>query len=312
METNAIVPTQTTHLQATPRLVEAFLAGRTQTTLRAYRADFADFAAWVGAIDSEEAVQVLIANGNGQANGLALGYRNHLLERALSPATVNRRLAALRSVVKLARTLGVVQWTLEVQGVKSLPYRDTSGPTRSGIENILTALSGSREPKSRRDAAIVHLLHDLGLRRGEVVSLDLEHFDRARKTLSIMGKGRTERSLLTLPQKTLHALLRWLEVRGECEGPLFLSFDRRGSQSRLCGRSIHRIIRRLGAEQGLDIRPHGLRHSAITQALELTKGDLRRVQRFSRHADPRTLMLYDDNRTDIAGEIADLVAKGHA
>jgi hypothetical protein len=37
---------------------------------------------------------------------MALGYRAHMTERKLAPATIGRRLAALRSVVKLARTLG--------------------------------------------------------------------------------------------------------------------------------------------------------------------------------------------------------------
>jgi integrase/recombinase XerC len=52
------------------------------------------------------------------------------------------------------------------------------------------------------------------------------------------------------------------------------------------------------------VRPHGLRHAAITEALRLTRGDVRAVQRFSRHRDLWTLTLYDDNRADLAGEIA--------
>ena len=70
-----------------------------------------------------------------------------------------------------------------------------------------------------------------------------------------------------------------------------------------------RIVRRLGEEAGIPhLRPHGLRHTAITQALELTRGDIRAVQRFSRHKDPRTVVLYDDAREDKAGEVAKLVA----
>jgi len=47
------------------------------------------------------------------------------------------------------------------------------------------------------------------------------------------------------------------------------------------------------------VRPHRLRHAAITEALDLTRADLRTVQRFSRHADIRTISKYDDNRTDL-------------
>jgi len=51
-----------------------------------------------------------------------------------------------------------------------------------------------------------------------------------------------------------------------------------------------------------------LRHAAITEALDITRGDVRAVQKFSRHRDLRTLTVYDDNRRDLAGEVAKLVA----
>ncbi len=78
---------------------------------------------------------------------------------------------------------------------------------------------------------------------------------------------------------------------------------------RLTGRSVVRVLGRIGAEVGLQVRPHGLRHAAITEALEATYGDVRKVQRFSRHRDTRTPTVYDDNRRDIGGEVAKLVAE---
>jgi integrase/recombinase XerC len=41
---------------------------------------------------------------------------------------------------------------------------------------------------------------------------------------------------------------------------------------------------------------HRVRLKAITAALDATDGNIRKVQKLSRHADPRTLMIYDDNR----------------
>ena len=98
-------------------------------------------------------------------------------------------------------------------------------------------------------------------------------------------------------------------MRGDKPGPLFMSLDRGNRGRRLTGRSVHRIVRALGKQAGLGtVRPHGLRHAAITEALDLTRGNVRAVQRFSRHRDLRTLTLYDDNRMDLAGEIARQVA----
>ena len=57
-------------------------------------------------------------------------------------------------------------------------------------------------------------------------------------------------------------------------------------------------------------RPHGLRHSAITAALEATNGNIAEVMKFSRHKDPKVLMKYDDNRKDVAGDIAGKIDLG--
>jgi integrase/recombinase XerC len=51
------------------------------------------------------------------------------------------------------------------------------------------------------------------------------------------------------------------------------------------------------------VRPHGLRHTAITAVLD-AGASTRDAQRFSRHEDPRTLLRYDDNRADLRGRLA--------
>jgi integrase/recombinase XerC len=111
-----------------------------------------------------------------------------------------------------------------------------------------------------------------------------------------------------LPTPTKAALEVWLQARGTDEGPLFVTFDRAGKGGRLTGSAVYFIVRRLGTKAGLTVRPHGLRHLAITSAVDLTKGDVRAVQKFSRHKDVRVLNTYDDNRQDIAGDVARLVA----
>jgi integrase/recombinase XerC len=60
---------------------------------------------------------------------------------------------------------------------------------------------------------------------------------------------------------------------------------------------------------GLRVRPHGLRHAAITRALDLTGGNIRGVQKFSQHKDVRLLQRYDDNRNDLRGAVARRLAE---
>jgi integrase/recombinase XerC len=169
-------------------LVRAFLSGRNERTVKAYSQDLADFQAFMGAGTVDEAAKVLLANGHGPANATALAYKTHLLERGLQSATVNRRLAALRSLVQLARIMGLVPWHLEVRNVKSEPFRDTRGPGKQGFRALLQELDGKLTPKAIRDRCALRLLYDLALRCGEVVSLDVEDVDIAQATAGGQGK----------------------------------------------------------------------------------------------------------------------------
>lgn len=289
-------------------LLTAFLAGRNPRTLIAYRKDVEAFAAFAGVATPEAAAWLLLSKPLGEANATALAWRASMVDRGLSAATINRRLAALRSLVKLARTLGMVTWVLEVEGLEAAAYRDTRGPGTEGVRTMLTALGLRDDAKGKRDVAILRLLRDMALRRGEVVSLDVEHLDITAGRLAVLGKGRSGRELLTIPRPTLEALRAWMAVRGAVPGPLFTNFDRAGKGSRLTGSGIHALVRACGEAAGMTVRPHGLRHAGITEALEATNGNLRKVQRFSRHKDMRTLEVYDDARRDMAGEVAELVA----
>jgi integrase/recombinase XerC len=100
-----------------------------------------------------------------------------------------------------------------------------------------------------------------------------------------------------------------MKSRGDAPGPLLIRLDRAAAgMDRLTGDAVARLVKALGRKAGLarEVRPHGLRHEAITRALDLCPGDLRRVRHFSRHAKIGTLLRYDDNRRDEAGAIARL------
>jgi integrase/recombinase XerC len=294
-------------------LLSAVLAGRNAQTAKAYRSDYEDFARFLRAESPAAAIRELISLSHGMANACALAYRAHLTDRQLASATIARRLAALRSAVKLGRQLGLIAWELEVESPKTTGYRDTSGPGREGWKSALaSALAGATKKKGRRDLAIVRLLHDLALRRSEAIGLDLADVDLVRGTIQVKGKGKTEPAPITLPSATRAALADWIAARGEMAGPLFARTDNGGKgKGRLSGRAVHHLVVKLGETSQLSrpLRPHGLRHQGITRALDLTGGDVRAVRKFSRHANLNTLMVYDDNREDLAGDVARLVSE---
>jgi integrase len=76
---------------------------------------------------------------------------------------------------------------------------------------------------------------------------------------------------LTLPPETKKALEAWIGVRGAAPGPLFLSMNRtHPGKGRLTAIGLYGMVRELGRRLGFKVWPHGLRHAAITEALDLT------------------------------------------
>ncbi len=117
-----------------------------------------------------------------------------------------------------------------------------------------------------------------------------------------MGKGRDDSEWITFREKTKEALERWLAVRPGQSDYVFVALDPCYHGKPLSGHGIWDITTSYGIG-----RPHGLRHSGITMVLKKTNGNIRIAQKFSRHRDPKTLIKYDDNRRDVAGEASGML-----
>ncbi len=307
---------------AVRRLLARWLAPLKTETRRSYQTSLSEFAGFLSerlgrGIAPEEAAAHLLGGGPGQANALVATWQAELRSR-LAAGSVNVRMGALRSLVRVANEDGDVTWALRVRALKVRVLKDTRGPGMEGYMAMLDMAERRGGAKGARDAALLRMLYFLGLRRGEVVGLDLEHADMARGTVSILGKARDERETLTLPPATRESLARWLEVRGTEPGPLFVSLDTtpKGRGKRLTGGGLWAVVKEIGRVAAVDlpkddalrgalerVRPHGLRHAAITDKLE-AGSPIQDVQRFSRHMDLRLLSVYDDRRKDIAGDLA--------
>lgn len=296
--------TTTNRLPAQSALVPLWLSGRSENTLRAYRRSLEAYVTHC-ATESGDAVRDLLSQGAGHANWRVTQWRSAMVDSGISPNTINARLSAVRSLVDLAKTVGLIAWSLSVPNVKARAYRDTRGCGLAGVRKMIEHLEGETGWKAARDLAIVRMLHDCGLRRGEVAALDMASLDLVKSTVMVVGKGNRDAEPISVPAATMQAIRQWIEHRGEEPGPLFLNCNK----TRLSTTSIYRMVRKVGDWVGVDVRPHGLRHSAITTALDLTDGNVRKVAAFSRHAKLDTLMVYDDKRRDFGGEVADAVSR---
>jgi integrase/recombinase XerC len=278
-------------------------------TTRLYAASIEHFFQSVAGLSaSPNTIAAFLQLAPGQAIEVVLRYKADLQQKGLAPATINNRLAAIKSLVAHAQKLGRCDFDLKhVKSLKSQAYRDTTGVEPGVYRDAINTLDRTTL-KGKRDYAIARLLWDNALRRVEIERLDLGDYQRPK--LWIRGKGRDEKEVIDLSAKSIQALDEWLGVR-ESENkldPLFIALDNHGYGSRLSGRSIDRnVVKKFGVETKV-LSPHKVRHSTITAALDRTNGDVRKVQKFSRHRKIDTLLIYDDNRLGVQGEITDTVA----
>lgn len=308
--------TNASHNTDINNLVRSFLLGRSKTTLEAYTQDLFQFATFVKVEGINQAAETLLMLSQGKANALALNYKLYLVnDLKLQSASVNRKLASLRSLVKLARTLGIVSWTLEVKNQEHRAYRDIAGFQTKDLQKIFDFLHGKNDQKSIRDLAIMRVLFDLGLRRNEVCSLNVEDLDLQTGKIWILGKGHTQRESLKLPELTKAAIQAWLDNRRSFDGALFFRLDKAsdGESKRLTGTGLYSIIKNLGSKVGLKtITVHKMRHSAITNCCQVIREEnlgLETVLKFSRHRSLNTALLYFDHLDGKQGQLAELVSK---
>ncbi len=295
-------------------LWESFVSGKSEKTIEAYKKDWQDFQRFVGAATEKEAALNFVAGSLAEGNYIALQYRQHLVNRGLQPTTINRKLAALRSLSDMAYTLGMVNWRVRIKNQKVLDAsRDTQGPGKTGVQKLREEVSKRTDAKGLRDKAIIHLLFDLALRRSEVVGIDFGDLDLERGTLRILGKGRLQKETLTIPTRTRKILKDWTDIRGNWEGPLFVNFHHDGAikGKRLTPDGLYYVVKHLGKKTGQKVRPHGLRHTSISEAVRKTQAvgmDVTKVLKFSRHKNLNTLQVYIDGVEGAQGEIAELVS----
>jgi integrase/recombinase XerC len=283
---------------------------RSPSTKRAYAADLRDF---FGEDLSPAEVERFVAQSPAEIARLLATYKADLLERGLTEATINRRLAAIRSLLKFCYRLGWSQTDGRslVEGERVVAYRDTRGVTPEVVKKLFAA-ADTGDLTGLRDVALLRLLCENALRRAEVCALSVADFRPQERRLFILGKGRgTQKEPETLSDRAIEALIRYLNAAGHANDPeasLFRNVDPRPDYNgqRLTGDGIYHIVQDLGARVGVpNLTPHKLRHTAITIALDLTGGNVRAVRDLSRHARLETLQRYDDNRRDFQGSVSE-------
>ena len=224
--------------------------------------------------------------------------RQMLVER-FSPRSANHGLCALRGVLKEAWRLGLVPHEQYSRAVDLGQIRGDSRPVGRvlSLEELVTLFRTCKEdasPAGIRDAAMLAILYGTGLRRSELVALNLDDYSKKDGILTVHGKGNTFRLAYAVGE-TKVMLDRWLEERGCSDGPLFTSINKTGqlNTSRLTPEAVRFILLQRAEQANVPpFSPHDLRRTTATHLLE--KGvDLAVVQKMLGHKQISTTIVYD-------------------
>ncbi|WP_089154034.1 tyrosine-type recombinase/integrase [Micromonospora sp. NBS 11-29] len=289
---------------------EAWLRNRrlSEHTRDAYRRDVTGWLRWCAehAIDPLR-VTFLDVNAYGRELESRPAGRDG---RPLTPATVARRLSALSSWYDFLAKLGAVPANPVAAADRPRVDRDhsaTIGLSPEEVDALLAAAEADAGPTAARNRAAVALLADLGLRVGELVSLDLADLgaERGHRSVRFVGKGGKVRRRALTPG-TAYALDAYLAARAAAQGvtvpqltgPLLVT----ATGGRLDRHAVFRLVRRLARSAGIAawarLSPHSLRHAFATTAR--SEGvPLEDVQDAMGHADPRTTRRYDRDRHNL-------------
>ena len=261
----------------TQAAIERFLAGASlaDATRRAYSADLDEFAAWLR--------ERRLGLGDVDTRALA-AYASHLAAarpgrrpRKLAPATLARKLAAVRSFLRA--TLGPGR-APEVPMSGRKRRRLPSAPRPAETDALLASLDGDGA-LGLRNRALFELVYSAGLRAQEAVDLSLADVDFEQELLLVRGKGGKERAV-PLGEEAAYRLRRYLEegrprlARGAADR-LFLSARGRPLETS----TLRRLVR----------NPHRLRHAFATHLLE-GGADLRTIQELLGHSSLSTTQVY--------------------
>ena len=248
----------------TPDIVSQFLSdleaeGVSPNTVKAYGQDLRAWAKWY---DQTTGGQALTAADPRDIRD----YQGYMVRKGLKPATINRRLNAMRRFYRWAVRKGLAHDNpfdgLKV-GVKAQKQTAPKWLTEKEQRRLLRAVRQYGGRNTARDMALIRLGLDAGLRLSEIADLTLDDLDLGERQGWVrvrFGKGGKAREL-PLSLEARKALRAWLEERKKhpyADDPhLFL-----GQRGPLSGAGIYRIVTKYGRMADIaGLTPHTLRHT---------------------------------------------------
>ena len=262
--------------------------GCSTNTIEAYERDIAQFAAFLreqfpDGISDPRTIDILVFRA------FAAYLR---LERKYTNSSIERKLVAVRSLFKYLLSIGAIDVNF-TRYIKT-PRKERYIPSflqLSQVAGVLEPLD-TDTPRGKRDIAIMELFYATGIRRSELISLDIGQIDLRSGEIKIIGKGNKKRTVF-FGEPARRALVDWLKVRKSVAKPnekaLFVGTR---SGKRIIPKQVYNIVKHyLALGAGVKGSPHTLRHSFATHLLE-QGADLITIKELLGHKSLATTQIY--------------------
>jgi integrase/recombinase XerD len=236
-------------------------------------------------------------------------YRDHLMERGLASATINRRLVCIRSFMKWAIAAKLIDHN-PLDTVK-LPKVQTESPTVAFDDDEVLQMINAPDTtthKGKTHRLIMVMLFHLGIRRAELTDLKMHQMvsDRSHWVLRIQGKGDKVRliPLSHLVYDEIGLYIAHLNDHGVKLGPedYLLQTELKTRNIRpMDGSTIFRVIEKYAKKLGINksVSPHSCRATVISHLLDTQHAAIRDVATFAGHSNITTTERYDKRRKNL-------------
>jgi integrase len=291
-ERRIVLAGQAANLVAARRAFDDYRSRKADNTLRRQGADLALFAEYLVAVEAKAEIESLATEPDawqGVTWGIIEGFVRWQLSQGYAVGSINVRLATVKVYARLASKagiidagevalIGLVKGYGHQEGKRIDARREVSRIGRKKARAVpLTrdqAIALKQQPdtpQGRRDALLMCLLLDHGLRCGEAVRLRVEEFDLEAQTLSFYRPKVDKRQIHALTTDTFRAAWVYLRRDAPLVGPLWRGSRRGGElgEPELSEQAATARVKLLGEQIGIEgLSAHDCRHYWATRAAQ--------------------------------------------
>lgn len=222
-----------------------------------------------------------------------------LVEDGISPSSINRKMASLRSYYKFLNKSGILKKdpTLQLKALKT-SKRLPQFAQEAEMERLFDLVKFGNDFSGLRDWLLLELLYATGMRRSELIALKISSINLGKGQIKVLGKRNKER-IIPLNKEVEELLQKYLQMRNEAYGNVnnFLLLTDKGDP--LYEGFVYRKVKKyLGATTSLEKKsPHILRHTFATHLLN-NGADLNAVKELLGHSSLAATQVYTHNSLD--------------